>query len=100
MIWFMPLPQSFWDGAQGNTACQEEILPDNQTMSAFEIIEQIKELPASEQMRVAQFMAENGGSVTCHKFSVGTEGDGLHVIRANGGTITSQLVHEIESRTP
>jgi len=28
------------------------------------------------------------------------EGDGLPVIHAQGGTITSQLVHEIESRTP
>ena len=69
-------------------------------MSALEIIEQIKELPANEQVRVAQFIAENGSLMTCHQFSVGTEGDGLPVIRANGGTITSQLVHEIESRTP
>jgi hypothetical protein len=69
-------------------------------MSAFEIIEQIKELPANEQARVAKFIAENGGSQTRQKFSVGTEGDGLPVIRANGGSITSQLVHEIESRTP
>jgi hypothetical protein len=69
-------------------------------MSAFEIIEQIKELPANEQVRIAQFIAENGGSKTRQKFSVGTEGDGLPVIRANGGSITSQLVHEIESRTP
>jgi hypothetical protein len=69
-------------------------------MSAFEIIEQIKELPANEQARVAKFIAENGGSQARQKFSVGTEGDGLPVIRANGGSITSQLVHEIESRTP
>jgi hypothetical protein len=79
-------------------------------MSALDIIEQIKELPANEQAQVAQFIAENGSSMTCHQFSVGTEGDGLPVIRANGGpvhhsfseggTITSQLVHEIESRTP
>ena len=68
-------------------------------MSAFEIIEQIKELPASEQARVAQFLAENGSSIVRHRFSIATEGDGLPVIRANGGTITSQLVHEIESRT-
>jgi hypothetical protein len=68
-------------------------------MSAIEIIEQIKELPANEQVQVARFVAENGSSMTCHQFSVGTEGDGLPVIRANGGTITSQLVHEIESRT-
>jgi hypothetical protein len=86
--------------AAGNTACQKQILPDNETMSAFEIIEQIKELPANEQVQVAKFIAENGSSMTRRQFSVGTEGDGLPVIRANGGTITSQLVHEIESRTP
>jgi hypothetical protein len=69
-------------------------------MSAFEIIEQIKKLPAHEQVRVAKFIAENGSAMTRHNFSVGTEGDGLPVIRAHGGTITSQLVHEIESLTP
>jgi len=69
-------------------------------MSAFEIIEQIKELPANEQMQVAKFIAEKGGSMTRHDFSVGSESDGLPVIRANGGTITSQFIHEIESRTP
>jgi uncharacterized protein (UPF0128 family) len=68
-------------------------------MSAFEIMEQIKELPANEQAHVAQFIAENGSSMTCRQLSVGTEGVGLPVIRAKGGTITSQLVHEIESRT-
>ena len=69
-------------------------------MSAVEIIEQIKELSANEQARVAQFIAESGSSMTRRQFSVDTEGDGLPVIRANSGTITSQLVHEIESRTP
>ena len=69
-------------------------------MSAFEIIEQIKELPANEQARIAKFIAENGGLMTRCKFSVGTEGDGLPVIRANGGIISSQLVHDIESRMP
>ncbi len=69
-------------------------------MNASEIIEQIKELPANEQVRVAKFIAESGGLMTRHKFSVGTEGDGLPVIHANGGSITSQLVHELESRTP
>lgn len=69
-------------------------------MSAFEIIAQIKELPAHERAQVAKFMAENGSSATCHKFSISTETDGLPVIRAHGGTLTSQLVQEIESRTP
>jgi hypothetical protein len=75
-------------------------LTDNQTMSASELIEQIKELPPNEQVRVAKFIAENGTSITRHTFSVGTEADGLPVIRAIGGSITSQLVHEIESQTP
>jgi hypothetical protein len=69
-------------------------------MSAIEIIEQIKELPANEQVRVVKFIAENAALMTSHEFSVASEGDGLPVIRANGGIITSQLVHEIESRTP
>ena len=69
-------------------------------MSAFEIMEQIKELPAHEQAQVARFIAENGNSMTRREFSVGTEDDGLPVIRAIGGSITSQLVHEIESQTP
>jgi hypothetical protein len=69
-------------------------------MSALEIIEQIKGLPAHEQAQVARFIAENGSSTTRRQFSIGAEGDGQPVIRANGGSITSQLVHEIESRTP
>jgi hypothetical protein len=69
-------------------------------MSAIEIIEQIKQLPANEQARVARFIAENGNAMARHNVSVGTEADGLPVIRANGGSLTSQLVHEIESRTP
>jgi hypothetical protein len=69
-------------------------------VSAFEIIEQIKELPANQPARVAKSNAENGGSIMRHQFSVGTEDDGLPVIRAKGRTIASQLVHEIEGRTP
>ena len=69
-------------------------------MSATEIIEQIKELPAAEQARIAQFITENGVSTLRRSFSLGIESDGLPVIHANGGNITSQLVHEIESRTP
>jgi hypothetical protein len=57
-------------------------------------------LPSNEQVRVAKFIAENGGSIMRHQFSIGTEDDGLPVIRAHGRTITSQLVHEIEGRTP
>ncbi len=69
-------------------------------MSVLEIIEQIKELSANEQAQIARFIAESGGLVTSLKFSIGTEGDGLPVIRAHGGSITAQLVHELESGTP
>ena len=34
------------------------------------------------------------------QFSVVTGGDGLPIIRVTNGTITSQIVKEIESRTP
>jgi hypothetical protein len=69
-------------------------------MSAAEVIQQIKELPASERPLVTRFVAENSGLLPGHEISVTTEANGLPVIRANGGIITSQLVHEIESRTP
>jgi mRNA-degrading endonuclease RelE of RelBE toxin-antitoxin system len=69
-------------------------------MSASEIIEEIKKLSADEQARIAEFIAENGDLAAPRKFYVDTEDDGLPVIRANGGNITSQLVREIESRTP
>jgi hypothetical protein len=69
-------------------------------MSATEVIEQIKGLPASERAQVARFIAENGSSMAHRQFSISTKADGLPVIRANGGIITSQLVHEIESLTP
>jgi len=69
-------------------------------MSAAEVIEQIKGLPADERAQVARFIVERGNSKARRKFSISTEADGLPVIRANGGIITSQLVHEIESLTP
>jgi hypothetical protein len=68
-------------------------------MSAFEIIEQIKELPPNEQAQVAKFIAENGNLTMGRKFSIDAEGDGLPVIRGNGGSITSQSVREIENNT-
>ena len=68
-------------------------------MSAFEVIEQIKELPPREREQVTKFIVENGGAAR-RKFSIGTAGDGLPVIHADGGSITSQLVHELESRAP
>jgi hypothetical protein len=69
-------------------------------MSAFEIIEYFKELPAAEQEQVAKYIIDNSTSATGSQFSVGIEVDGLPVIRADGGILTSQLVHEIESRIP
>ena len=69
-------------------------------MSAAEVVEQIKGLPADERAQVARFIAENGNAAARCKISIATEADGLPVIRANGGIITSQLVHEIESLTP
>jgi hypothetical protein len=69
-------------------------------MSAAEIIQHIKELPADERAQVARFVEENGGLAARRQFSIATAADGLPVIHANGGSITSQLVHEIESRTP
>lgn len=69
-------------------------------MSAAEIIEQIKGLPAKERVQVPEFVVGGAGMSCRRKFSVATEADGLPVIRANGRTITSQLVHEIEGLTP
>lgn len=69
-------------------------------MSATEVIERIKALPAEERAQAAQFVAECGDLPIRRNFSIVSANDGLPVIRANGGTITSQLVHEIESRTP
>ena len=69
-------------------------------MSAAEVIERIKELPADERARVARFVAESGGLSSERRFAISTEADGLPVIRARGGALTSQLVHELESRTP
>lgn len=69
-------------------------------MSALDIIEQIKELPPDDQVCVARFIVEKNSSLTRHQVSIGTEGDGLPVIRATGGNITSQLVRELESRLP
>jgi hypothetical protein len=68
-------------------------------MSAAEVIEQIKGLPADERAQVARFIIERGNSTARREFSILTEADGLPVIRANGGIITSQLVREIESLT-
>ena len=70
-------------------------MSDNNAVSAAEVIEQIKILPANERAQVARFVME--GSPTLRSISISSATDGLPVIHANGGTITSQLVHDIES---
>lgn len=71
-------------------------------MSAQEIIEQIKELPPDERARVANFVTSTKFSSASKqvRFSVIMGGDGLPLIRGQEGTITSELVHDIESQIP
>jgi hypothetical protein len=66
-------------------------------MSAAEVIEQIKDLPANVRAQAARFIAENGNSAARHKVSISKKVDGLPAIRADGGIITPQLVRKIES---
>ena len=69
-------------------------------MSAAEVIDQIKHLPPVERAQVVRFVVENEDPATVAKATVAVADDGLPVIRANGGVITSRLVHELESLTP
>lgn len=71
-------------------------------MSIEVLKQELSALDADEQRQLTAFLVslQDTRDDDCRKFSVGTEGDGLPVIHANGGSITSQLVHEIESRTP
>jgi len=99
MSGFMPLPKIIlgWT-PQGNTACQKQILPGNKTMSAFEIIEQIKNC----RERTGASRSVHCGKRQFHDAPPIFRRHGRRrpaVIRAHGGTITAQLVHEIESRT-
>ena len=55
----------------GNTACQKPILPDNLNMSAAEVIEQIKDLPANERAQVAKFVMEQDDSWVPESFKEG-----------------------------
>ena len=69
-------------------------------MSAFEIIELIKQLPACEQLRIAHFIAANNKLPAPQSLSVVAGTDGLPVIRGSGPVITSELVRELESMIP
>ena len=69
-------------------------------MSALEVIEQIQHLSPVERAQVVRFVVEHDGPLPSGKCAVTVADDGLPVIRANGGVITSQLVRELESLTP
>jgi len=69
-------------------------------MSAQEVIDQIKHLPPTERVQVTRFVVEKDSSMPSSKCTVAVADDGLPVIRANGGVITSRLVRELESLTP
>jgi len=68
-------------------------------MSALEVIDQIKHLSPVERAQVAHFVVEGQPEIS-RQFTVAVANDGLPVIRANGGVITSRLVRELESLTP
>ncbi len=69
-------------------------------MSALEVIEQIQHLSPVERAQVVRFVVEHDGAPSAGKCAVTVADDGLPVICANGGIITSQLVRELESLTP
>lgn len=68
-------------------------------MSALEVIDQIKHLPPTEREQVKRFVVESDLATFFRKCTVSAGDDGLPVIRANGGVITSRLVREIEALT-
>jgi len=66
-------------------------------MSTLAEIEAVVEtLPRPQQEALLRRLAERLATETHAEFSVATEADGLPVIRAQGGVITSALVREIE----
>jgi predicted transcriptional regulator len=58
-------------GDRGNTACQKQILPDNKTMSAQEVIAEFKGLSPAERAQVAKFVVENDDSWIPKSFKQG-----------------------------
>ena len=69
-------------------------------MSAQQVIEEFKALPPAERAQVVRFVVEDESALTVAKATILVADDGLPVIRANGGVITSRLVQEIESLSP
>ena len=57
-------------------------------------------LSPTERVQVVHYVVENADPVSADKAAVMTAADGLPVIRADAGVITSRLVRELESLTP
>lgn len=69
-------------------------------MSAREIIDQIKHLPPEERVQVVHYVVEHETPLPVGKALATQANDGLPIIRATPGKITSALVRELESLTP
>jgi hypothetical protein len=69
-------------------------------VSAREVIGLIKHLSPTERVQVVHFVVENEEPVTAGKVAVSVGDDGLPLLRADAGVITSRLVRELESLTP
>ena len=69
-------------------------------MSAREVIDQIKHLSPGERVQVVHYVVENKDAVAAGKVVAGVAEDGLPILRADAGIITSRLVRELESLTP
>ena len=70
------------------------------SMSAREVIEQIKHLSPSERVQVVRYVVASEAPMQVGKAAVSVAGDGLPIIRGASGIITSNLVRELESLTP
>jgi hypothetical protein len=68
-------------------------------MSAREVIDEIKHLPPSERVQVVQYVVQHETGLLVGKATVSLANDGLPVIHATPGVITSSLVRELESLT-
>ena len=68
-------------------------------MSAREIIDQIKHLDPHERVQVVHYVVEHETSLLAGKAIVSRAEDGLPLIQAAPGVITSTLVRELESFT-
>lgn len=68
-------------------------------MSAREIIDQIKHLSPEERVQVVHYVVEHEAPLPVGKAVTAQAKDGLPIIRATPGKITSALVRELESLT-